>query len=525
MLYYEKRLLGLPLLLRGVGSVLPRAVFPALVAAGLSLVFELTVPHEVLAELFVHPYPFQVFAYIVAFALVFRTNVGYNRYWEGRTQAAQMASKWGDAAAGALSYDMHARDDNEEIVRARAEWQALLIHRFSLLHALAMQYVRRERDLDTLSLAREDNSEDSHEASLGFSTPSRRQSTPARASILSPGSLLSPTRPPRTPTADSLPQNLSLTRERSDTAVAASQERNRRSSTYVEQSARQSIAASKTAKLQVSASRVFSRLPVLGGVDADETRVLREVNDRVGFVFELLLSQLNARHADGGLWVPPPILSRTHQVLSDGMLGFQQMRKVEDTPFPFPYAQIVAFFLCVFTLLFPLIAASKISTEDPYTFWIAPLLSFFTVGAYWGLHEVARDLEDPFISALGRPGPNDLPAATLQRDFNQRLRACWDALRATDAAQRASGAAPLGNAPGLRVLEQWKHPEAASKRKFSRTTSARVTFQDANADDDAPAAAPEHSGWNASSRSVVISGNPGIMSPVELDIAGVTSRD
>ena len=199
MLYYEKRLLGLPLLLRGVGSVLPRAVFPALVAAGLSLVFELTVPHEVLAELFVHPYPFQVFAYIVAFALVFRTNVGYNRYWEGRTQAAQMASKWGDAAAGALSYDMHARDDNEEIVRARAEWQALLIHRFSLLHALAMQYVRRERDLDTLSLAREDNSEDSHEASLGFSTPSRRQSTPARASILSPGSLLSPTRPPRTP--------------------------------------------------------------------------------------------------------------------------------------------------------------------------------------------------------------------------------------------------------------------------------------------------------------------------------------
>ena len=123
MLYYEKRLLGLPLLLRGVGSVLPRAVFPALTGAGLSLLFELTLPHYLLSELFVHPYPFQVFAYIVAFALVFRTNVGYNRYWEGRTQAAQMASKWGDAAAGALSYDMHARDDNEEIVRARAEWQ------------------------------------------------------------------------------------------------------------------------------------------------------------------------------------------------------------------------------------------------------------------------------------------------------------------------------------------------------------------------------------------------------------------
>lgn len=28
------------------------------------------------------------------------------------------------------------------------------------------------------------------------------------------------------------------------------------------------------------------------------------------------------------------------QVLSDGMLGYQQARKIEDTPFPFPYAQV-----------------------------------------------------------------------------------------------------------------------------------------------------------------------------------------
>ena len=76
-------------------------------------------------------------------------------------------------------------------------------------------------------------------------------------------------------------------------------------------------------------------------VDTAAWRVLREVNDRVGFVFELLLSQLNARHADGGLWVPPPILSRTHQVLSDGTAAAMQARKVSYVAFPFPLRQLL----------------------------------------------------------------------------------------------------------------------------------------------------------------------------------------
>ena len=54
-----------------------------------------------------HPYPYTVFANIVGFALVFRTNVSYNRYWEGITHLRQMSSKWGDAATEVLSYDWH----------------------------------------------------------------------------------------------------------------------------------------------------------------------------------------------------------------------------------------------------------------------------------------------------------------------------------------------------------------------------------------------------------------------------------
>ena len=68
-------------------QTLHRAVVPALFSAILTLVLERSIPKHVLQTLFDHPYPFQPLAYVVAFALVFRTNVAYNRYWESCTQA------------------------------------------------------------------------------------------------------------------------------------------------------------------------------------------------------------------------------------------------------------------------------------------------------------------------------------------------------------------------------------------------------------------------------------------------------
>ena len=38
--------------------------------------------------------------------------------------------------------------------------------------------------------------------------------------------------------------------------------------------------------------------------------------------------------------MPPPILSRVYQELSNAMLGFNSAMKVATTPFPFPYAQL-----------------------------------------------------------------------------------------------------------------------------------------------------------------------------------------
>ena len=44
------------------------------------------------------------------------------------------------------------------------------------------------------------------------------------------------------------------------------------------------------------------------------------------------------------------------------------------------------------------------------------VLTFIAVWGYFAIHEVNRELEDPFLH-----GPNDLPLPTLQADLNNRL--------------------------------------------------------------------------------------------------------
>jgi len=47
----------------------------------------------------------QVYCYVTAFTLVFRTNTAFARYWEARNQCTLMSSKWGDFAAMLLTFD------------------------------------------------------------------------------------------------------------------------------------------------------------------------------------------------------------------------------------------------------------------------------------------------------------------------------------------------------------------------------------------------------------------------------------
>ena len=152
MILYPRAFAGLPLLLTCAGSAIPRAVIPAVISTAFTVMLCYLGNHPALESLFAHPYPYTVFANMVGFALVFRTNVAYNRYWEGITHVRTFTSKWGDAAMEVLSFDCHSKPmetapGEETLESTHTLFTAAVCHRFSLVHALACAHLRREEKL------------------------------------------------------------------------------------------------------------------------------------------------------------------------------------------------------------------------------------------------------------------------------------------------------------------------------------------------------------------------------------------
>ena len=159
-------------------------------------------------------------------------------------------------------------------------------------------------------------------------------------------------------------------------------------------------------------------LEVIMGITDDERHYLWEIQasgkepvDQVFRVVAWIMRECGRRQREGGLKVPPPVLSRLYQVLSDGHHGFMQAKKVATTPFPLPYAQLVLFFLSILMISGPIVIVAYVNNT-----FIAATLSTLATMASFSLNEVAREMEHPFGHE-----PNDLPLSELHYDFNVRL--------------------------------------------------------------------------------------------------------
>ena len=71
----------------------------------------------------------------------------------------------------------------------------------------------------------------------------------------------------------------------------------------------------------------------MGGVTQGEIDLLEPAapGDRAYVVQTWIVRLMTNRLAAGGLAIPPPLLSRTYQVLSDGTAASMQARKVRAT--------------------------------------------------------------------------------------------------------------------------------------------------------------------------------------------------
>merc|ERR1712107_660233 len=104
--------------------------------------------------------------------------------------------------------------------------------------------------------------------------------------------------------------------------------------------------------------------------------------------------------------IPPPICSRVYQELSRGMVNLHNAKKITDTQFPFPYAQLIMILLLSHGLLTPIVVSAFI--EHP---WWSALVTFIPVFGMFSVNRVASELEMPFGE-----DPNDLNLHLFQEE-------------------------------------------------------------------------------------------------------------
>eukprot|EP00929_Paragymnodinium_shiwhaense_P018408 TRINITY_DN12897_c0_g1_i1.p1 TRINITY_DN12897_c0_g1~~TRINITY_DN12897_c0_g1_i1.p1 ORF type:complete len:442 (+),score=70.23 TRINITY_DN12897_c0_g1_i1:160-1485(+) len=397
MIEYNKGYAGLRVIFRYGGAAWPSGILPGLLSSSVGLLIgQMAELNEVVIdrkEFIDHLYPFQFFAFIVGFCVVFRTNYAYQRYWEAYDAVQRMGAKWFDGACMAVAFDapgdrglpyLATRDHPmirppEKAGMPHDAFYNELLHLFSLNHALALQHLRSDSDLGNLEALQITADHDTMKSKVS---------------------------------AESMQYRL----------------------TYVgcklpkrdEKGAPRSKACCGFRYTQKHLQDVLKKrkLRILGQITDEELLLLRKDSQgnecgtlvRIAMVRSWIMRRLISRQKyepQGDLGVTsPPIVSRFYQVYSDGFLGFSQAAKVTDCPFPFPYHNFIRIVLIIHALICPWLVNAKLMHAA-----VRFVVNFLAVWAYFALCEVGDNLEDPFLPY----DPNELPLQEIQHTFNARL--------------------------------------------------------------------------------------------------------
>jgi predicted membrane chloride channel (bestrophin family) len=150
------------------------------------------------------------------------------------------------------------------------------------------------------------------------------------------------------------------------------------------------------------------------GLDKESLRFLSSKNDkhqRCEIIAQWIQRHIINASRSGIIDVPPPILTRCFQELSQGLVHIINARIMTGIPFPFPYAQMLALLLVIHWLVTPLFCALILQSAV----W-SSVLTFLCTLAFWGTNYIAAEIESPFGEDA-----NDLPLFALQKDMNASL--------------------------------------------------------------------------------------------------------
>mmetsp|Transcript_17813 Transcript_17813/g.20302 ORF Transcript_17813/g.20302 Transcript_17813/m.20302 type:complete len:560 (+) Transcript_17813:218-1897(+) len=471
MIPYEKSFLGINLLFRVHGSPIWKGSFAGLISAAVFIIMELYFSVNDEEKVLLHPYGIGVLISSVSFLIVFRANYGYQRYWNACGDVHQMMSKWLDAVCHTGVYHMQQSHHNH--IKPPSYYNHHDLNMYGLKRD-------REREHDIQSIHGKYKSQrtvsksiqqvNSSESDMEFNNDLTAKLVTDSAYLVGEGrrdggwgamfddnkSTFYKVDDPstwaqgedrgfasdaggRTPNLflqelvhlASLCCAVAFSTLRNDIDGAESpldmyypgqpwpevdpdRMKNITICQRITETGKYILGFDKTPATRTKYNAMRPLL-VLGGVSDNEIAFLQRARGpsaKVTLAWHWLSEFIIREHLAGSLGaVGPPIISRIIQFLSDGMIYYNHSRKTMYIPFPFPHAQISAFF--VFTMIF---SVPLLMDEYSNNIYLGAVLTFLTVTCLAGLHEVARELENPF-----RNVPNEIPLCTLQAMFNESL--------------------------------------------------------------------------------------------------------
>jgi len=147
------------------------------------------------------------------------------------------------------------------------------------------------------------------------------------------------------------------------------------------------------------------------GIDDESLLFLARSVDRCEIILQWIQRAIVDANHSLTVDIPPPILSRTFQELSRGIVNLNNARKIKEIPFPFPYAQVSTAMLLVHLVMTPIFASQFLKSTT-----FAVLITLVTTASFWALNYIAQELEQPFGE-----DKNDLPMAEMQNEMNRSL--------------------------------------------------------------------------------------------------------
>lgn len=319
----------------------------------------------------------QIYSTIIGFAIVFRVNMAFGRYFEGVQHIQAMFAKWRDAFIATsvfLETSISKHEDNARlghsncaavasVVSSLRFSKARLLHWFSLLCAVAVQSIQHGRD-EEVSLA-----EDLSKAQVFATSPFAVKSGGSGSASTGGG-----------------PYN-----------------------------SESSFGGDPIKRTDTERFKMQNRVQVLGEITPQELHQVSHAQEAVNLVMIWILNELSDISITKQILTEPPILSRVYQELSYGALSYFRAMQIECVPFPFPFAQVINYCLYGFFFFCPFIVMQIIRDfEEPgpirvQEMWPALVLNFFACVGYAALNEIAIELEDPFGD-----DNNDYPVAIQQ---------------------------------------------------------------------------------------------------------------